>query len=81
MRLLRLDAFYLASVEQSSCFICDSGDLPGLKAHVALVPLSSGNDIVGVILPRCGFIDVFIGVDISITHVVGGDSSCGDDHT
>lgn len=81
VRLFRLDAFYLASVEKSSCFVCDSGHLPGLKAHVALVPLSSGNDIVGVILPSCGAIDVFIGVDIFITHVVGSYSSCRDDHT
>lgn len=65
----------------TNCFLCDFGRLPGLKAHVSLVPLSSGNDIIGVVPSGCLGIHAFVGTDFLVIFVVGGDSSCGDSYT
>lgn len=52
-------------------FLLDFTGLPGLKPHVAFVPLSSGNDVIGVVLPSCLGIDTFIRLDILLPLIVG----------
>lgn len=52
-------------------FLLNFSGLRGLKPHVVFVPLSSGHDIIGVVLPSCVFIDTFIRLDILLTLIVG----------
>lgn len=52
-----------------------------LKVSIAFVPLSSGNDITGVV-STCGYgVQLFIGEDVLISGVVGCYPSCRDKHT
>ena len=48
-----------------------------LIAFIVFVPLSSGN-IVGVVSTCCVGIHIIIGMDVSISHIVGCDPSCRD---
>lgn len=56
---------------RSNPLLWDFAGLHDLKPHVVFVPLSSGHDIIGVVLPSCVFIDMFIRLDIFLTLIVG----------
>lgn len=64
----------------SESVFCDLGDLPDLKTQVSLIPLSSGNHVIRVVPPSRVGVDVFTGLDIPITHIVGSYSSCKHNH-